>query len=321
MELNKNSIAWYRKAGSYLLVVLITIPGVLAADRYLLHNRTGEKFLSAADTISLQITSPAIPAALDFCGEKVPLDKFYVRERIDREMIVNSYFHSATILAFKRANRWFPVIEPILRKNNIPDDFKFLCVIESNLENAVSPANAVGFWQFTEGAAARYGLEVNDIVDERYNVEKSTEAACQYLKYAYSRFGSWTLAAASYNAGLEGVDKQIRRQKMKNYYNLLFGEETMRYVARIVALKTIFAAPGLYGYRIPKEELYPGFETRDIEINYRINDLADFSIKEGISYKILKILNPWLRDNVLPAKGKSYLLKVPKDKSMDPVGE
>ncbi|MDP4176189.1 MAG: lytic transglycosylase domain-containing protein, partial [Bacteroidota bacterium] len=269
-----------------------------------------------------QIISPEIPENLDFCGEKVPLDNFYVKERVDRELIVNTYYHSATLLALKRANRWFPVIEPILKKYDIPDDFKYLSVIESNLENVISPANAVGFWQFTEAAGMKYGLEVSDDVDERYNVEMSTEAACQYLKFAYNRYKTWTLAAASYNYGIAGIDKQIERQKMRNYYNLLLGEETSRYIARIIAMKEIFKDPKKYGYFLKPADLYPAFELKDEQVNYRIDDLADFAIKKGINYKILKLFNPWLRENYLALrKGKTYDLKLPKEGTVKIISE
>ncbi|MEI7812048.1 MAG: lytic transglycosylase domain-containing protein [Ignavibacteria bacterium] len=260
-----------------------------------------------------EIVSPEIPANLDFCGERVPLEHFYVRERIDREMIVNTYFHSATILAVKRANRWFPVIEPILKKNGIPADFKYLCVVESNLDNAVSSAGAAGFWQFIEPTAKSYGLEINDMIDERYNIEKATEAACQYLLTAYNKYHNWTLAAASYNIGFGGVDRQIERQKMTSYYDILFGEETSRYVARIIAMKEIFRDPQKYGYFINKNDYYIPLESTLLAVDSNIPDLALFAISKGFNYKILKIYNPWLRDNLLiPQKGKTYFIKIPK---------
>ena len=177
-----------------------------------------------------KIISPKIPDNISIFGEKVPLENFEVYERVDREVLVNTYWHSATILAIKRAARWFPVIEPILKQNNIPDDFKYLAVVESNLENVVSPAGATGYWQFTKAAAIKYGLEVSDEVDERYDLEKSTQAACYYLNEGYSKFGSWTMAAASYNAGVNGIEKWSGLQKAKNYWNLALGSETSRYV-------------------------------------------------------------------------------------------
>ena len=191
---------------------------------------------------------------------------------MEREFLSNTYWHSATILALKRANRWFPVIEPILKKNNIPDDFKYLCVAESNLENVVSPAGATGFWQFMKPAGEKYGLEINSLVDERYDVGKSTEAACKYLKDSYDMFGSWTLSAASYNMGQDGVTEQMERQKAKNYFNLVLNSETSRFVARIVSLKYILQNPETYGFDIKDEEKYKPLEY------YEINLIAQFQI-------------------------------------------
>lgn len=269
-----------------------------------------------------QIISPVLPERMDFCGEAVPLNNLFVRERFDRELIVNTYYHSATLLGIKRANRWFPVIVPILKKNGVPDDFKYLVVIESNFEHLVSPAGAVGFWQFTQGAAERYGLQVDSEVDERYNVEKSTQAACEFLKYAYNQFHSWTLTAASYNMGLTGISKQQERQKVKNYYNLLLGEETSRYIARILAVKAIFSNPAEYGYLIKKEDLYPALNFEELKITSDISNLADYALLHGINYKLLKIFNPWLRDNTLTVRGgRQYVIKIPKEGSVETISE
>lgn len=183
-----------------------------------------------------RVISPKLPDKIYFCDERVPLENYEVRERLDREFVVNTYWHSSTIFFIKRSRKWFPVIEPILKKNNIPDDFKYLALIESGLQNVVSPAKAVGFWQFVKSAAKEYGLEVNNEVDERYHVEKSTEAACKYLTKAKEKFGTWTLAAASYNMGFRGVEKQLKRQKTNNYYNLSINDETSRYIFRILAV-------------------------------------------------------------------------------------
>ena len=186
-----------------------------------------------------KIVSPPLPEEIDFCGEDVPLANYEVLERLDREFIVNTYWHSSTILLIKRANRWFPVIEEILDENDIPEDFKYLALIESNFTNVVSPAGATGFWQFMKEPAQKYGLEVNSQVDERYHIEKATKAACDYLRDSYEQFGSWTLAAASYNMGTNGVENQIERQKTKNYFNMVLSEETSRYIFRILAVKEI----------------------------------------------------------------------------------
>jgi hypothetical protein len=228
------------------------------------------------------------PVSIDFAGENTPLNVSDVKERFERELLVNANLDATTLLIIKRANRAFPIIEPILKNNNIPDDFKYLAVIESGLVNAVSPAGAKGVWQFMPETAKEKGLEVNEIVDERYHLEKSTEAACKYLLDAKRKFGSWTLAAASYNGGMTGVNKQIDIQKVTSYYDLLLNEETSRYVFRILALKEIMKNPKLYGFEIESKELYKNIPTRKLEIDSTINDLASFSIAQGINYKILK---------------------------------
>ena len=259
-----------------------------------------------------RIYSPPIPDTLEFCGERVPLEDFDVHERIDREFLVNTYWHSAMLLYIKRANRWFPLIEQILKKNGVPDDFKFMAVAESGLTNVVSPDGATGFWQLMEAAAKKYGLEINNEVDERYNVAKSTQAACDYLKEAHARFGTWTLTAASYNNGVNGIENQIGRQQTRNYYNMYLNEETYRFVARIVSIKEIFKNPHKYGFYFSQSDLYPRFDTYEVKINYPVKDFAQFAKNYGINYKILKIFNPWLRDNFLKNKNrKSYTLELP----------
>ncbi len=260
-----------------------------------------------------RIYTPPVPDELDFCGEKVPMEDFDVRERIEREFLVNTYWHSATLLYLKRANRWFPVIEPILKANGIPDDFKYMAVAESGLINSVSPDGASGFWQFMESAAKQYGLEVSGEVDERYNLEKSTQAACDYLNEAKAKLGNWTLAGASYNYGVTGISKQMQRQNSRSYYNLFLNDETYRFVARIIALKEIFKEPKKYGFYFVEEELYPQIETKELKVNYPIKDLVKFAEGNGINYKMLKIFNPWLRENFLTNRAKkTYLIKIPE---------
>lgn len=259
-----------------------------------------------------RIYTPPIPEKLDFCSEVVPLEDFDVYERIEREFLVNTYWHSATLLYFKRANRWFPIIEPILEKNGIPDDFKFMAVAESGLINSVSPDGATGFWQLMEGAAKKYGLEINAEVDERYHIEKSTQAACDYLNESYKKFGNWTTAAASYNMGIDGIEKQMARQSEERYYSLYLNEETYRFVARIISYKEIFKDPKKYGFYFVDDELYPEIKTEEVNVNYPIKDLASFAKKYRINYKLLKIFNPWLRNNTLPNKSrKNYIIKIP----------
>lgn len=268
---------------------------------------------SLTDSTIPPATAMPIPSQLDFCSEPVPLDRQDVLEAFDRELLVNCYWHSQTILFIKRANRYFPIIEPILKKNGVPDDFKYLCTIESSLmPRAISSAGAAGLWQILSKTGTELGLEVNAEVDERYHLEKSTEAACKYLKKAYDRYGSWTVAAASYNAGLNGIQRQYTRQKMDCYYDLLFGEETGRYVYRILAIKTILQQPEKYGFCLQPNELYPPMATIDYAVSGPIADFADFAQKFGTTYKELKDLNPWLRQSSLDNKlGKTYVVKLP----------
>ncbi|MEZ4839877.1 lytic transglycosylase domain-containing protein [Flavobacterium sp.] len=255
-----------------------------------------------------------LPLEIDFAGEKTPLHIADVRERLDREMVINTNLHSSTTLILKRANRAFPIIEPILEKYGVPDDFKYLAVIESGLANVVSPAGARGVWQFMPQTAKEQGMEVNDYVDERYHIEKSTEAACRYLLDAKNKFGNWTLAAASYNAGMGGINKQLTNQMVSDYYDVLLTEETSRYVFRILALKEIMLNPAKYGFEIPNEQLYYPIEVKKIEVDSTISDLATFAKNQGINYKILKLHNPWLRDKKLENKSKkTYILEIPTE--------
>ena len=269
-----------------------------------------------------KIISPKIPNNVTIFGEGVPLDNFEVYERVDREILVNTYWHSATILAIKRAARWFPVIEPILKQNNIPDDFKYLAVVESNLENVVSPAGATGYWQFIKSAAKQYGLEVTDEVDERYDVIKSTEAACKYLNAAYGMFGNWTMSASSYNAGMSGIDKWSGLQKTTNYWNLVLGSETSRYVSRIIAMKLIMENPSAYGYDLKEEDLYKPLKYKEVELTSSVTDFAEYASTLGVNYKTLKLYNPWLRDTKLKIRsGVTYKIKVPEEGSINVIRE
>ena len=291
---------WIKKAGIISSIIIVSGISIFAIS-----NENKNK-------ITHEGTAYYFPTAVDFAGENTPLNIADVNERFERELLVNANLQASTILILKRANRAFPIIEPILKKNGIPDDFKYLAVIESALLNAVSSAGARGVWQFMPETAKEKGMEVNDCVDERYHLEKSTEAACKYLLAAKSKFGSWTLAAASYNGGMTGVNKQIEIQKVSNYYDLLLNDETSRYVFRILALKEIMKNPEKFGFDIPKQELYELFPTRKIEIDSTVNNLADLAISQGINYKILKIYNPWLRDFKLENKNrKKYSISIP----------
>lgn len=257
------------------------------------------------------VNAVSLPPVLTFAGEPVPLEYFDVRESLDREIQVNTYFHSQTILIIKRSARFFPEIEKILQLENVPDDFKYLAVAESGLQNVVSPAKAAGFWQFLKKTATEYGLEVNDEVDERYHLEKATRAACRYLKYAYSELGSWTLAAAAYNAGINAIKQAVAAQRQRSYYDLQLNDETARYVYRILALKLILTNPAQYGFMVDSAELYRPLPFTEIKVDTAISDLSRFAIQQGTNLKILLILNPWLRNNSLkPDRKKTYVLRI-----------
>ncbi len=263
-----------------------------------------------------QIYSILHPASFSFAGEVLPSNSSEIFERIDKQMLKNVYWQSNTLLYFKRANKYFPIIEPILKKNNIPDDFKYLALIESGLQNVISPAGATGFWQILKSTAREYGLEVNSAIDERYDLEKSTEFACNYLKSAYNQFGSWTMAAASYNMGKNGLQRRVLEQKTNNYFNLKLSSETSEYIFRIVAVKEILQNPKKYGFFFRDKDLYtmPSFKT--IIVDSTINDLNEFAISNSINYKLLKEYNPWLRKNFLPDESrKIYKIKIPLDTS------
>jgi hypothetical protein len=268
--------------------------------------------ISSVKTLFHEGTAQYFPVNVDFAGEKTPLNISDVRERFERELLVNANLDASTLLIIKRANRSFPIMEPILAKYGVPDDFKYLAVIESGLVNVVSPAGAKGVWQFMPETAKEKGMEISESVDERYHLEKATEAACKYLIEAKAKFGNWTLAAASYNGGMTGVNKQIEIQKVTNYYDLLLNDETSRYVFRILALKEIMKNPAKYGFTFTNQELYENIPTRKLEIDSSITDLASFALAQGINYKILKIHNPWLRDKKLVnTTKKKYIIEIP----------
>ncbi|MHC1707041.1 MAG: lytic transglycosylase domain-containing protein [Bacteroidales bacterium] len=267
---------------------------------------------SIARSNQIKVYALDLPDKLTFAGEEVPMDVFWVREAYDREILTNTYWHSSTFLMLKRTTRYFPVIEPILKKNGIPDDFKYLALAESNFTNSVSPAGATGFWQFLKGTGKEYGLEVTEEVDERYHLEKATEAACKYFLEAYRKFGNWTLAAAAYNAGMDNIAKPAAMQKGTSYYELLLNQETTRYIFRILAIREICSDPENYGFYLRDKDYYPPVPLNDLVIDTSIHDLATFALSKGINYKILKEFNPWLRKNTLLKKAhKSYTIKIP----------
>lgn len=260
-----------------------------------------------------KIKALKIPENLTFAGEKVELDKTDIRERIDRELLVNTYWQSNALLWFKRTHKYFPVIEPILKEKGVPDDFKYLSVIESDLRNVTSPAGAKGMWQMLKDAGRENGLEINDNVDERYHLEKATRAACDYLIEAKERLGSWTLAAAAYHAGNYGIEKRLKQQMVDSYYDVLAGENTERYVPRIVAAKEILTNPEKYGFVFDEEDLYEIGPTYTVKVDTVITNIASFAKKFDTNYKELKMYNPWLRENKLNNKTrKMYEIQIPK---------
>lgn len=253
-----------------------------------------------------------LPENVIFAGEKVPLENFDTHESLDRELLTSTYRHSSTIMIIKKANRYLPVIEKILKKYNIPDDFKYLAAAESEYSNMISPAGATGFWQIMAETGREEGMEINNIVDERYDVEKSTHFACEYFLKSYEKYGNWTLTAASYNGGRSAIDEQIKIQGEHNYYDLLLSEETARYIFRAVAYKLIITDPEYYGFKIDKDALYPQLDYYEVKVDTAITDFSAFARKFGTNYKILKFLNPWLRKPYLtPKSNKEYLLKIP----------
>ena len=259
-----------------------------------------------------------LPKTLDFSGESMPLIKQDVKERMDRELLVNTYWQSNGFLLLKRAHKYFPIIEPILEAYGVPDDFKYLALIESGLQNVTSPAGAKGFWQIMKSTAKEYGLEVNANVDERYNLILSTKVACEYLLKAKQRFGSWTLAAASYNAGMNGIASELERQSVDNYYDMLLGQETGRYVFRIVALKEITKNAKKYGFNYTDADLYNYPPIYSVEVDTAVSDFVQFAEGFGINYKQLKIHNPWLRETFLNNKSrKKYNIEIPEINGID----
>jgi hypothetical protein len=291
---------------------------------FLTHFFISSTYTSNSDTVHQQgfnskynVYSVLKPDNLKFANENIPQSTFDVWERLDKELLKNIYWQSNTLLYFKRANKYFPIIEEILEKNNIPSDFKYLALIESGFEYKVSPSGAAGFWQIMKGTAREYGLEVNYAIDERYHLKKSTEAACKYLQKAYDKFGSWTMAAASYNMGISGVQRQVKKQNTNNYFNLYLNDETSRYVFRIIVIKEIMENARKYGFVFRQNDLYSYPSVKQIRVDSTINNLYSFAQENDINYKILKRFNPWLRTSKLPDESRRvYFIDIP-EKSED----
>ena len=259
-----------------------------------------------------------VPSSVTFCGKSIDLTRYDRYERMDRELLAFTYMHSTSIQMIKKANRYFPIVEPILKANGVPDDFKYLMVIESNLNpNAQSGAGAAGLWQFMQTTGREYGLEVNKNIDERYHVEKATEAACKYLKDAYDKYQDWIAVAASYNAGQARISSQFEKQQVDDMLDLYLVEETARYVYRIIAAKIMFSNPSAFGFRLRTKDLYMPIPYKEVTVNTGISNLAEWAKKQGITYALLKNMNPWLRDNFLQNVSKrTYTLKIPTAEGM-----
>jgi len=299
------------------VLISITILGLstVSDSKVTGHSPPDETF---SDTVMF-VKPYSLPDTVTFAGEIMPLENFDTRESLDREILTSAYRHSSTILIIKRANRYLPVIERILKANDIPDDFKYLAAAESEYSNMISPAGATGFWQIMKATGREQGMEINDIVDERYDIEKSTQFACDYFRKSYERYGTWTLAAASYNGGRSSIDEQIRIQNQNNYYDLLLPEETARYIFRAVAYKLVISDPENYGFAISSDELYPVLEYFEVKVDSTITDFSVFAGRYGTNYKLLKFLNPWLRKPYLtPGPNKEYYIKIPAEGMRSP---
>ena len=300
---------------SIIAIILAAVAIVGEAFIFATHKDDSEEVHSRAIRADYRVYAPSIPDDLSFAGERVPLNIYYVREGLDRELVSNMYYQSNTLFMIKRATRYFPVIEAILREEGVPDDFKYLCVIEIGLQCVTSPAGAQGWWQFMKATGQKDGLEVGDDIAMRTALEESTHAACRYLKDLKRRFGSWTEAAAAYNCGENGLEKRLGNQRQKSYYDLYLNRETQRYVYRILALKLIMQNPQAYGYYVRRCDTYPELPVSEVQMSGQNIDLVEFAVQNGTSYKMLRTLNPWLNAPVVKNKaGKTYKVKVPKER-------
>lgn len=301
-----------------ILYILSIITVVSIVTIMILSNNDTEKVDQQRPQVLSMTASVDIPDEMTFAGEKITFDRYDLHERMDRELNSFTYFHSTTLLLFKRANRIFPIIEPILKQQGVPDDIKYLAVIESSLDpRAISPARAVGLWQFISGTASGYGMEVSSEVDERYSIEKSTIAACRYLKESYNKYGSWSAAALSYNGGQGRITSEISNQQTRKALDLWLVDETMRYYFRMLAIKQVFENPRQYGFVLRADQLYKPMEFKEVRISSSIPSLMDFARQNGLTYSQLKDFNSWLRSDKLTNKsGKTYTILIPAKESL-----
>ena len=314
-KMNKKSIG----IGAILLLITSILVYATSKNSNIKKNISEFSVLTeseAIDSLPFEKVYPIrLPEGLNFCGEVVPMNDWDVRERMEREMLVNTYFHSSTIFALKLGKRYFPEIEQVLKEQGVPDDFKYLALAESGLRNVTSPAHAEGIWQFLRSTGINYGLEINESIDMRYDVRQATIAACKYLKESKAKFGTWTMAAASYNCGPAGLQSQVNFQQTSNYYDLYLNTETSRYIFRIIALKEVYEHPNKYGYMLEEQDLYQPIPYSVVTVDSSITNLVSFAQMFGTSYKSLKLMNPWLQGKTLPNKyRKSYEIKIPNYK-------
>jgi membrane-bound lytic murein transglycosylase D len=294
--------------------VLGSFLSFLLLSQFAFKNNEVVKAIAGSDNGSWWLVPP-LPQALSFAGEKVPLERWEIKEKFDRELLLNYYSAGTMIYLMKLANRNFPVISERLKANGVPDDFKYLCIAESNMQSwAVSKAGAVGYWQFLNGTAPGYGLETSSQVDQRQDLEKSTDAACKYFKQGYAKFGNWTAAAASYNCGMGGYNGQAGFQGTNNYYDLYLPEETNKYIFRILTFKYLLENAKDLGFSVDDKEKYDPVPFRLITVSSSIANLADFAISNGTTYKMLRVMNPWIKGRSLTVSGgKTYQVKLPKE--------
>ena len=293
------------------LLITSIIGAIVASILFLSTKYTEYVDQQKSFNLSQHIVSVPIPQNIKFADEKVPLQKFEVLERLDRELSVNTFWQSNTLLIIKRSKEYFKVIEPILKRLGVPDDFKYLAIAESGLRNVTSPRGAKGIWQFMPSSGKQYGLEMNNNVDERYHLERSTEAACLYLRDAYNRFGSWSLAAASYNRGMAGITADLNKQHVEDYYDLHLNSETSRYLLRIIAFKAILENPSNYGFHLENRDYYSDPPTVLLSIDETIPNISDYAQSIGSNYHVIKSLNPWILGNELVVNNKPYQIKAP----------
>ena len=306
-----------KKTHYYFLAIAVLLLGVSQLFISSADVKTEDELHQEHFNIKYAIFAVLQPDKLNFSGERIPIESPEIWERLDNELLKNTYFQSSTMLYFKKANKYFPIIEPILKQYNIPDDFKYLAIIESGLNNVVSPAGAAGFWQIMKKTGHEHGLEINSEIDERYNLEKATVVACEYLQKAYNKFGNWTISAASYNMGRSGISRRMVEQQVNDYYSLHLNSETGRYIYRIIAIKEILENPKKYGFIFREKDLYTMPSYKTVEVDSTIANLNDFAKTHSINYKLLKHFNPWLRAASLPDKSRrKYFFKIPNDTNL-----